>query len=129
MTCTPIDSNDDASVLDSPVWIKELRAHGADIGLACKGQQAFEPQRLQDFGVVVEKHQKWPARFCRGLVAETRIVKGPGQDAAVLVLLELCKIGFALLYSAFWGQALSGFRAACRFDVPRGSALLFGMSR
>ena len=79
MTRESIDPDDDAGVLDAAVWIKELGAHCADIRPARKGQQAFEPQRLQDFSVIVEKHQKWSARFCRSLIAETRIIEGAGH--------------------------------------------------
>ena len=118
MAGEPVDPDDDARMLDASVGIEEFRTHGADVGPAGKDQQAFQPRRLDNFDVIVEKHEKWRARFCRGAVAQLRIVERAGQrqDTAVSFFRELREIGFGprLDTAVVDNEDLDAFRARMR---------------
>src|SRR4051794_9466188 len=74
----PVDTEHDASVLDSPIWIKEFRAHASDRLLFSQADHLLQPISIKGLDIVIDEGEH-VARGCTGgRVVQCRKIKRPG---------------------------------------------------
>ena len=75
MTCDTADTQDDPCMLDAPIAVVQLGAHGPDTGLQQLADHFGKPLARDHFGVVVQKAHHVTGRPFNGVVVDGRVVE------------------------------------------------------